>query len=67
MPSLGDYGDTISSLRTFGGARVTVFNDRNYRNGQDTTGRDVADLRQWRMSSRPGNTWNDRISSVQVQ
>jgi hypothetical protein len=64
---LGGYGDQISSIRVFGGARVTVFNDRNYRNGHDTTVRDVADLRSWRMSSRPSNTWNNRISSLQVK
>jgi hypothetical protein len=66
-PQLGGYGDQISSLRTFGGVRVTVFNDRNYRNGHDTTTRDIADLRSWRMSSRPSNTWNNRISSLQVK
>jgi hypothetical protein len=66
-PSLGSYGGTISSIRVFGGARVTVFNDRDYRNGQDSTARDVSDLRQWRMTTRPSHTWNNRISSLQVQ
>jgi hypothetical protein len=66
-PSLGGYGDRISSIRIFGGARVTVFNDRNFRNGQDSTGRDIPDLRQWRVSSDRSHTWNDRISSVQVR
>jgi hypothetical protein len=66
-PSLGSYGGTISSIRIFGGARVIVFNDRNYRNGQDTTTGDVPDLRQWRMTTRPSHTWNNRISSLQVQ
>lgn len=66
-PSLGSYGGTISSIRVFGGARVTVFNDRDYRNGQDTTTREVSDLRNWRMSTRPSHTWNNRISSLQVQ
>jgi hypothetical protein len=64
---LGGYRDQISSIRVFGGARVTVVNDRNYSNGHDTTTRDIADLRQWRMSSRPSNTWNHRISSLQVR
>lgn len=66
-PSLGSYGGSISSIRVFAGARVTVFNDRDYRNGQDSTARDVSDLRQWRMTTRPSNTWNNRISSLQVQ
>jgi len=66
-PSLAGYGDRISSIRLFGGARVIVFNDRDYRNGQDMTRRDVADLRNWRVSSNPSHTWNDRISSIQVR
>ena len=65
--SLGSYGGTISSIRVFGGARVTVYNDSNYRNGQDTTTSDISDLRTWRMSTRPSHTWNNRISSLQVQ
>jgi len=66
-PTLGSYGGNISSLRVFGGARVTVFNDSNFRSDQDTTNRDFADLRQWRMSARPSHTWNNRMSSVQVR
>jgi hypothetical protein len=66
-PSLGSYGGVISSIRVFGGAQVTVFNDSNYRNGQDTTRGDIADLRQWRMTTRPSHTWNNRISSLQVR
>lgn len=65
--SLGDYGGKISSIRVFGGARVIVFNDRNFSGGQDATGRDVPDLRQWKMSSKYPHTWNNRISSLQVQ
>jgi hypothetical protein len=66
-PTLGSYGGYISSLRVFGGARVTVFNDSNFRSDQDTTNRDFADLRQWRMSARPNHTWNNRMSSIQVR
>jgi len=29
--SLSDYGDKISSIRVFGNARVTVYDDRNFR------------------------------------
>ncbi|HEV2386873.1 MAG TPA: DUF3011 domain-containing protein [Candidatus Acidoferrales bacterium] len=67
LRSIGNFGDKISSIRVFGGARVVVFNDRDYRNGQDVTGSDVRDLREWRMSSRPSHTWNRRISSLQVR
>src|SRR5215475_4809322 len=62
--SLGDMGDSISSIRVFGNARVTVYNDRNFSGGSGRTGRDVPDLRQW--SFRGGHTWNNRISSVRV-
>jgi Protein of unknown function (DUF3011)/Peptidase inhibitor family I36 len=62
---LGDLGDDISSIRVFGGARVSVFNDRNFRGGSGRTGSDIPDLRQWRFHS--DHTWNNRISSVRVQ
>jgi hypothetical protein len=67
FPSLSDYGDRISSMRVFGGARVTVYNDRNYSNGQDRTRHDFPDLRQWRMSQDRSHTWNNRISSIRVE
>jgi hypothetical protein len=62
---LGDLGDDISSIRVFGGARVSVFNDRNFRGGSGRTGSDISDLRQWRFHG--DHTWNNRISSVRVQ
>lgn len=61
---LGDLGDDISSIRVFGGARVTVYNDRDFRGGSGRTGSDVADLREWRFHG--DHTWNNRISSVRV-
>jgi hypothetical protein len=65
--SLADYGGKISSIRVFGGARVIVFDDRNFRGANDSTGREVPDLRVWKVSSKYPHTWNNRISSVQVQ
>jgi len=62
--SLGDMGDDISSIRVFGNARVTVYNDRDFSGGSGRTSSDVSDLRQW--SFRGGHTWNNRISSVRV-
>jgi len=62
--SLGNLGDDISSIRVFGNARVTVYNDRNFSGGSGRTSGDVPDLRQW--SFRGGHTWNNRISSVRV-
>jgi Protein of unknown function (DUF3011)/Peptidase inhibitor family I36 len=63
--SLGNLGDDISSIRVFGGARVSVFNDRDFRGGSGRTGSDIPDLRQWRF--RGDHTWNNRISSVRIQ
>jgi hypothetical protein len=57
-------GDDISSIRVFGNARVTVYNDRDFSGGSGRTSSDVSDLRQW--SFRGGHTWNNRISSVRV-
>jgi Protein of unknown function (DUF3011)/Peptidase inhibitor family I36 len=65
--SLGDYGGKISSIRVFGGARVVVFNNRNFSGGQDVTDRDIRDLRRWKMSTNYPHTWNNRISSLQVR
>ena len=62
--ALGDMGDDISSIRVFGNAHVTVFNDREFRGGSGKTSSDVPDLRQW--SFHGGHTWNNRISSVRV-
>jgi hypothetical protein len=61
-----EFDGKISSIRVFGGAVVTVFNDGNFRNGEGTIDHDIRDLRQWHMSSRPSHTWNDRISSIRV-
>ena len=65
--SLGGYGDDISSIRTFGGVRVTVFDDRNFSGARETLDREVSDLRQLSVRQKPGHTWNNRISSVAVQ
>jgi hypothetical protein len=64
--SLADYGGKISSIRVFGGARAVVFDDRNYRGANDSTNRDVSDLRVWKVTSKYPHTWNNRISSLQV-
>ncbi|HTR67745.1 MAG TPA: DUF3011 domain-containing protein [Terriglobales bacterium] len=65
--SLAGYGDDISSIRAFGGARVTVFDDRNFSGARQTLGGDVPDLRQLPVMQKPGHTWNNRISSLSVQ
>jgi hypothetical protein len=62
LPS--NFGDNISSIQVFGGARVTIFNDRNFRNGSTTLGVSVPDLRA--VPFRGGHTWNNRVSSIIV-
>ena len=65
LPSLPEnFGDNISSIRTYGGARVRIFNDRGFTGGMTTIARSVDDLR--RVPFRGGHTWNNRISSLTV-
>jgi hypothetical protein len=61
------YNDRISAIKVFGGARVTVYNDSNYGGRRGTIARDVGNLKDWRTPDDPTRTWNDRISSIQVQ
>jgi hypothetical protein len=65
--ALAGYGDQISSIRVFGGARVSVFDDRNFIGARATLRQDAPDLEQLRVSQKPGHTWSNRISSVRVQ
>ncbi|WP_446745300.1 peptidase inhibitor family I36 protein [Silvibacterium acidisoli] len=66
LPALpGNFGDNISSIRVFGGARVRIFNDRNFRGGSTMVPGDVADLRQ--LPFRGGHTWNNRVSSISIR
>jgi hypothetical protein len=65
--SLADYGDKVSSIRVFGDARVSVYDDRNFSGARAATNHDVPDLRDWRVKQKHGHTWNDRISSLSVQ
>ncbi len=51
------YNDKISSIRVFGRARVTVFDDENFGGARREIDRDVRNL---------GN-FNDRITSIQVK
>lgn len=66
LPALpGSFGDNISSMQLFGGARATVFNDRDFRGGKADFSRSISDLSRERF--RDGHTWNDRISSIMVR
>jgi len=65
--ALAGYGDQISSIRVFGGARVLAFDDRNFSGARATLRQDAPDLQQLSVSQKPGHTWNNRISSLRVQ
>jgi len=58
--NLGErYNDRISSIRIFGRAEVTVYDDENFNGSRRTFRQDVPNLRDLR-------DWNDRITSFQV-
>ncbi|MDR3765237.1 MAG: peptidase inhibitor family I36 protein [Acidobacteriota bacterium] len=60
------FNDHISSIRVFGGARVRVFNDGNFRGISLRLDRDAFNLREIRIPDAPQKSWNDRISSIAV-
>jgi Protein of unknown function (DUF3011)/Peptidase inhibitor family I36 len=64
-PTIG-MNDRISSIRVFGGARVTFYIDANFSGQRGNTPADIANLSGWRV---PGtnHSWNDHISSIRVQ
>jgi len=60
LPSLPNgMGDQISSIRTFGNARVRVFRDRGFRGASTQFNGDVNNLKR--------RGWNDTISSIRVE
>ena len=61
----GSFGDQISSIQLFGGAKIMVYNDRNFTGGSQEFRGSVNDLHNRRF--RDGHTWNDRISSIMVR
>ncbi len=52
-------------MQIFGRGRVRVFEDRDFRGHAFVFNQSVADLQ--RVPSKPGHTWNNRISSVVVR
>ncbi len=65
QPSIG-MNDRISSIRVFGGARVTFWIDSNFNGERGKTATDIDNLSNWRVPGS-GHSWNDRISSIRVQ
>jgi hypothetical protein len=51
------FNDRISSIRVFGKARVTIYEDENFRGVSRTFNRDVPNLRGF----------NDRLSSIEIR
>jgi len=56
--SIKDGNDRISSIRIFGSASVTVYEDERFRGDSHTYRSDAKDLRS--------TSWNDRISALRV-
>ena len=56
---LVEMNDRISSIRVFGNAEVTVYQDRDFEGRSRTFASDMNDLRR--------DGWNDAISSVRVR
>ena len=64
---LGGYGDQISSIRTFCGARVIIYDDRNFNGARENVYGEVNDLKQLSVQQKQGHTWNNRISSIRIK
>ncbi|MGA8145155.1 MAG: DUF3011 domain-containing protein [Candidatus Acidiferrales bacterium] len=60
------FNDQISSVRVFGGAAVTIYNDSNFRSNSATFRRSIDNLKEVRLEGYSNKSWNNRISSVQV-
>jgi hypothetical protein len=60
------FNDTISSIRTFGGARLRIFYDDNFRGVSLLVDRNIRNLQRVPRADSPRNSWNDRISSIAV-
>lgn len=64
VSNLGSVGDSISSIRIYGRARVMVFQDSNFRGDSIELTSSVPDL--GRPGVRSSSPWNDRIHSLFV-
>ncbi len=61
---LRDRKNAISSIRTFGRARVIIYEESRFRGPSLEINSDVADLDLRRMSE--ARSWNDRIDSIRI-
>jgi hypothetical protein len=60
------FNDRITSIRVIR-AEVVIYNDRDFRGVNAATRRNIGDLRNWRLPTDRRRSWNDRVSSLQVQ
>ncbi|MCP5050504.1 MAG: beta/gamma crystallin family protein [bacterium] len=58
------WNDKVSSIELVDGARLEIYEHRNYRGAYTKVRRDIHDLAQFRQGIE-GN-WNDKISSIKV-
>ena len=61
------FNDRISSVRIFGNATASFYNDRNFRGIRLPLTRNIADLRNIPARDNPSKNWNNRISSIAVR
>ena len=60
------FNDKISSIRLFGRARITVFNDINFGGLRLQVDREILNLKYVPLNNGSGKNWNDRISSIRI-
>lgn len=59
--------NSISSIRIFGNAVITIFDGKNFNGTSVQVSSDVKDMAQFKAGGFAGiNTWNDRIESLRV-
>jgi hypothetical protein len=56
-----------SASRTFGGARVIIYDKQNFSGARDRFRGDQPNLQQMQVSQMPPHTWNNRISSIRIE
>lgn len=61
------FNDRTSSVRIFGNATATLYNDRNFGGIRLPLTRNIADLRNIPARDNPSKNWNNRISSITVR
>lgn len=61
------FNDRISSVRFEGPVRAAVFEHSQFRGAFTYLNRDTADLSAFSLGDRSGGTWNEIVSSIQVE